>query len=207
MRTQEINTWVSNLSKSLGGVRRPVDPAPLLALHKQQDYTGMVRLIRDGMGISLPMRVGYVNSGGKASAPAWVEQIGSAGLFNPRALVHRQVTIFIRKSFLAEMPFHAVVVAFAHELSHVVLDGMGHALHNQEEAVDLTAMILGYRNFYTKETTVREVAISEAALRAWWEGMLRGDMRSIYAPLVNEKSYNLGYLSLEERQYAASLMQ
>jgi len=36
----------------------------------------------------------------------------------------------------------------AHELSHIVLSEIGHPLADSEEAVDLTAMLLGYRDIY-----------------------------------------------------------
>ena len=39
-------------------------------------------------------------------------------------------------------------MAVAHELCHVVLNGMRHPLQSQEEVVDLTAMMLGFRDFY-----------------------------------------------------------
>ena len=56
--------------------------------------------------------------------------------------------MFIKKSFLDEDRFEQVVMAIAHELSHIVLHGLNHPLRECEVAVDLTAMILGYRDFY-----------------------------------------------------------
>jgi hypothetical protein len=41
-----------------------------------------------------------------------------------------------------------VAIAIAHELSHVVLDSIRHPLFREEKAVDLTAMLLGFRRLY-----------------------------------------------------------
>jgi hypothetical protein len=54
----------------------------------------------------------------------------------------------LRKSFLRETSFEPVVLAIAHELSHIILDAIRHELRKQEEAVDLSAMLLGFRDFY-----------------------------------------------------------
>jgi len=57
-------------------------------------------------------------------------------------------TVFLSKSFLMRANFDQVVLAVAHEIAHIVLNGTNHALRDQETAVDLTAMLLGYRDFY-----------------------------------------------------------
>ena len=64
-------------------------------------------------------------------------------------------TIFLSKAFLAKASFEQVVMAIAHEMSHIVLSGLQHPLQSEETAVDLTAMLLGFRDFYIEgcETT------------------------------------------------------
>jgi hypothetical protein len=56
--------------------------------------------------------------------------------------------VFLRKAFLLKYKFEHVVMAIAHELSHIVLFRIRHPLEEVEVAVDLTAMLLGYGEFY-----------------------------------------------------------
>jgi hypothetical protein len=56
--------------------------------------------------------------------------------------------MFFRKSFLAASAYDQVAIMIAHELSHVVLDSIRHPLKRVEKAVDLTAMLLGFRHLY-----------------------------------------------------------
>jgi hypothetical protein len=135
-----IQSYLAQLRDSFGGARNPVSTDQLRALHARQDYPGMVRLVRDGMGLDVRIRVGLVNHGGSLDAPAWVS--------TPQTTLVTLITVFLRKSFLLESRFEVIVMAIAHELSHIVLNVNGHVLRECEEAVDLTAMLLGYRDIY-----------------------------------------------------------
>jgi hypothetical protein len=55
-----------------------------------------------------------------------------------------QATIYIRKDFLNQMPCEIVVFAIEHEMAHVVLNATGNLLRDNEKAVDLSAMLLGF---------------------------------------------------------------
>jgi hypothetical protein len=94
------------------------------------------------------------------------------------------------KTFLQQSKFEEVVSAIAHELSHIVLNGIGHPLREHEPAVDLTAMLLGYRDMYVFGCERHEVHVS------WgW-----------YSRLETHLHYKLGYLEPDEVRYAASLL-
>jgi len=88
-----------------------------------------------------------------------------------------KVTMFLRKQFVTAGTYQMLAAAVAHELSHVVLNSIGHPLRTEEEAVDLTAMILGYRDIYVETAFV-------------------GDQRR----------QQLGYLSSDEVRYAAAVI-
>jgi hypothetical protein len=62
------------------------------------------------------------------------------------------VTEPVRKSFLEQSPFDEVSMGIAHELSHLVLDSVKHPLRRCEKAVDLTAMMLGFRCLFATGT-------------------------------------------------------
>jgi hypothetical protein len=59
-----------------------------------------------------------------------------------------KLTMYLRKSFLVQSDYDEAAVAIAHELSHVVLESIGHPLREEEKAVDLTAMLLGFGLLY-----------------------------------------------------------
>lgn len=146
MRKALIKSYVDQLRASFGRVRLPIEEEKLRSLYDEREYRGMVCHIRSVLCLDVPIRLGLVNKGGLPNTPAWIEmpmQMFGVGLFGQRT-----VTMYIRKTFLAESVFEQVVLAIAHELCHIVLYGTGHVLAKQEEAVDLTAMLLGFRDFY-----------------------------------------------------------
>jgi hypothetical protein len=74
IRADEIQSYLAQLHGSLGGSRVPVSPIKLREFYDLQNYTGMVKLIRDGMKLDLRVRVALVNHGGPDHTPAWVER-------------------------------------------------------------------------------------------------------------------------------------
>ena len=148
IRADEIRSYLAQLHGSLGGSRAPVSPIELRELYDRQNYTGMVKLIRDGMRLGLRVRVALVNHGGPDRAPAWIERPDPSPRNGTPEFKRTIVTVFLRKSFLLRYKFEHVVMAIAHELSHIVLFRISHPLEKVEVAVDLTAMLMGYSEFY-----------------------------------------------------------
>jgi hypothetical protein len=198
-RTEKIRSYLNQLRGSLGAARAPVAPGRLREQYDAQDYTAMVKTIRDGMSLDLRVRVGLVTEGGIEKAPAWVEYPKPLPRFGTDAFKKTLVTVFLRKSFLAENDFESVVMAIAHELAHIVLFGIGHPLEEDEIAVDLTAMLLGYREFYLAGCH-REIRPKSAwehltkFFRQWLEGVERRTFQA------------LGYLKPEEVRFAAEIL-
>ncbi len=158
MRTDEapvvaedtIKAYLRQLQGSLPRAA-PIDSEPLYRLHAAGDYEGMLRFIRTAMNLEVRLRVGWVTSGGpkdKPNAPAWIELPAQMPHYGSAAFKNLTLTVFFRKSFLAARGYDEVAVAIAHELSHIVLDAIGHPLRREEKAVDLTAMLLGFRRLY-----------------------------------------------------------
>lgn len=148
MRRELLETQLHQLHKSLGGGCRPVARKQLWDLYNAKDYTGIVKFVRDSMNLDIRIRVGLANVGNRSSAPAWIEMPFPMPPFGTSAFKETLATLFLSKSFLGEANFDQVILAVAHEMSHIVLNGMNHALRQEETAVDLTAMLLGYRDFY-----------------------------------------------------------
>lgn len=157
----------------------------------------MVKVVRDGMGLQLRVRVGLVNQGGLSDAPAWVTRPNPMPRYGSAEFKQALVTVFLRKSFLRESKFEKIVMAIAHELSHVVLDSVGHTLRKCEEAVDLTAMLLGYRDFYVAGSEYREILPDSL-----WERFQRSLQRRFLG--AERRTFQfLGYLTPGEVYYAA----
>jgi hypothetical protein len=125
IRAEMIQSYIAQLRASLGGVK-PAGEGGLRELFGRQDYTGMVKVIRDNMGLDLRVRVGLVNEGGPAGAPAWVSAPKQMPRLGTAEFQRTLVTIFLRKSFVNSHHFEEVAIAIAHELSHIVLFGINH---------------------------------------------------------------------------------
>jgi hypothetical protein len=113
-------------------------------------------------------------------------------LYGTREFEQTEVMMYLRKSFLRDGFFESTVLAIAHELCHIVLDGIAHPLRRSEEAVDLTAMLLGFRDFY-----VTGCHITRRAPR---------QMTELHVSYTISTELRCGYLSPEEVKYAAIYM-
>jgi hypothetical protein len=198
-KADTILSYLNQLRSSLGNARTPVAPRPLREFYDTRNYAAMVKTVRDGMGLPMRVQVGLVNQGGPEKAPAWVSYPKPLPRLGTEAFKRTLVTVFLRKSFLAASEFESVVMAIAHELSHIVLFGIGHPLEEDEVAVDLTAMLLGYRDFYVagchREIRAKSVGQYLARFfRQWLEGVERRAFQT------------LGYLTPEEVRFAADLL-
>lgn len=203
MRTQEINAWAQSLITTFRGVRQPVDPTLLQELHKKKDYAGMLRAICKDLRLDMRLRVGYVNSGGPESAPAWVLCPVPMPLHGTQEFRSTLVTVYFRKEYLEQATFAMLVSSMAHEMSHVVLNGMRHVLRLQEEAVDLTAMILGYREFYLASVEPVTTGTATEGMQAFMQQL----NLIAFGPFeVEYEERSFGYLTAREMRYAASLM-
>ena len=147
VRTKLIESYIDRLRTTFGSIKSPIEEEKLRSLYDTYDYVGMVGYIKNILHLDIRLRLGLVNKGGP-DAPAWIETPMGMLMFTPAFRQSFIVTMYVRKSFLKDSTFEQLVCAIAHELCHVVLNTTGHPLRQQEEAVDLTAMLLGFRDFY-----------------------------------------------------------
>jgi hypothetical protein len=156
IRTFSLNGDVQpdfvNLVEKLSGwfnrLEPPVETATMRMYFAEQKYTELVGEIKKSMNLDMQLRVGYVSSGGPSDAPAWIMIPNQMPPFGTERFKELQLTMYLRKEFVQEMPFEVVATAIAHELSHVVLEATGHPMRKFEQMVDLTAMVLGYAEIY-----------------------------------------------------------
>jgi len=194
----DIQSYIGQLRLSLGNGRPAVSRKQLRSFFEANDYTGMVKFIRDSMNLDVRLRLGIANSGGPPNAIAWIPLPAQLPHFNSREFLTQKFTVFIKKSFLDEDRFEQVVMAIAHELSHIVLHGLNHPLRECEVAVDLTAMILGYRDFYLDGCEYLETR----PIRFW--PRFKHELRYAFSRTNMTRSVrSIAYLKPEEVAYAA----
>jgi hypothetical protein len=167
---------------------KPIATRQLEVLHAARDYKGMVRLIKRAMNVETDIRVVWVSEGeaGDASfrnSPAWIKLLKEMPPYGSEAFRQLRIDIFLRKSFLDQSQFDEISMCIAHELSHLVLESIGHPLRECEKAVDLTAMMLGFHKLFVTGTH-KEMRLNN-----------RIEIRE------------LGYLTLEEVREAARIIE
>jgi hypothetical protein len=182
----QILLWVQALMRSFGRARPAVNPDALRKLHANGDFDAMVALMKADFALKMRLRIGRVNSYGPENCPSWIEMPKEMPMYGTEAFRKTLVTMYIQKSFLKEAPCGSIVVAVAHELSHVVLNSTQHELRHKEPAVDLTAMLLGYLDFFLEDSFYTTC-----------------ETNPIYEITTTK---HIGYLTHEERGYAANLM-
>lgn len=206
LRDKMIRSHLEVLRASMSQVTTQIQSPLLRQLYEAHDYTGVVKFVRDSMKLKLRLRVGLVNRGDdpslpKKDAPAWVSLPVPMPPLNSREFEKTTATIFIRKSFLDCGRYESVIQAIAHEMAHIVLEGLRHPLRSEEPAVDLTAMWLGYRDIYVVGADYVEVG---APLR--FSEKLIAEFRRYRSGDQIRNYTSLGYLSPEEVCFAARQM-
>jgi len=109
-----------------------------------EDVTFVVHWVPDGAA----------NKGEQKDAAAWVEIPPKMPPYGSKAFKEMKIKVYFRKSFF-EQAYDLAAVVVAHEFSHVVLESIGHPLRRCEKAVELTAMLLGFRRLYRSAYTER----------------------------------------------------
>ena len=143
-----IPDYLQTLSQSFKP-RQAIDSKPLLPLWQRRDLIGMVRFIKNSLDLKkLKVTLGKVKDGGPEKAAAWIGYPNPIPMYGSSEFSEMSVTLFIRNKIIQNSSFELLVSAIAHELCHIVLNSIGHPLKESEKATDLTAMILGYHDFF-----------------------------------------------------------
>ncbi len=205
MRDQQIRKWITKLEHSFGEPRPLADVTELERLYRAHDYAGMVRSIKERFGLTTPVRFELSSSGAPIDkqgqrARAWCR-------INLRPFAFRKnrvldATVYCDTKRIVSGPLEAVTICMSHELSHIMLENTRHSLRRHEEAVDLMAMLLGYRKFYAIHAT--KVARAANSAEHFIDALMAGKNPPLTRDLYESR---VGYLSPEEIRYAARLMQ
>jgi hypothetical protein len=147
--TFDVKKYLHQLQQLLPYVP-PISERTIKSLHKAQDYKGIIRLIKRAMNIEDVIFVvhwvptGAANKGKHKDAVAWVEMPHNMPRYGSAAFKEMKINMYFRRSFF-EQAYDQAAIVVAHEFSHVVLESIEHPLRRCEKAVDLTAMLLGFR--------------------------------------------------------------
>ena len=192
-----ISGYLDDLTKSIGTIAPPIDDLALRDLYMEKKYPAMLGWIKKSMHLDL--RIGLrITQKSNGDALMWVETPAVMPPYGTDLFRRTQVVVNARRDVLETQPFQWIVASFAHELAHVVLFSIGHPLQNEEKAVDLTAMILGYEQFILvseQQTTKRKGSYWGTAT-----GLLFG---VVYLPGSETRTERLGYLSADEARAAS----
>lgn len=181
-RMAMIESHVKALKKSFGKMRLPIPESAFRELHAKKDYMGMINRVKKSMSLDMRHEFNIVDSGGPEGTEnfwAWIGLPASMPPVGTPAFRSMMLTLRIRKEFIQNAPYGTLVACLAHELSHVVLRATENSLFAVEEAVDLTAMLLGFQDYFIKYSFFRVDACT----------------------IIRR-----GYLTRDEYIYAASLM-
>src|SRR5262249_32009460 len=143
----KIKSHIDELVQSLGGgLVQSVETKTLKRLFRDENFPSMLGWIKNSMRLELRVGLRIVDGQGYKH-PMWIEWTDQMPAIGTTQFNNTRVVINATRNILSEQPFGWVVAGFAHELAHVVLTSIGHPLEDDEKAVDLTAMILGYDDF------------------------------------------------------------
>ena len=197
---------IAMLIRDLGGIRQEVDIAnnELRDRHRRGDIMGLVRLISDHMRLEFNFQV-YVVKDLVRKKKDWAAEIMiprdlfwyRKGRYYPSA-----IPMYIKSSVLRENPFEATVVVIAHELAHIALTWSGSRFQDDEVSVDLTAMILGYSQFFLNG---RRYSVMRTPAR----GSIMAFIDSVFGTSPNQKRLqwvSLAYLNESDAECAAALI-
>lgn len=169
--TFDVKKYLHQLQQLLPYVP-PIPVRSIKLLHKAKDHKGIIRLIKKAMNIEdVTFVVHLVPKGAaieKRNAAAWVEIPPNMPRYGSDEFKKMTIKMYFRKSFF-EKAYDEAAVVVAHELSHVVLEFIKHPLRRCEKAVDLTAMLLGFRRLcmsacYKEHRTGNTIELSNSRI-------------------------------------------
>ena len=145
-----VKAYLDRLREALPYVPA-ISTKEIKALHKTGDLGAVVKLIRATMNVGVRLTLHWTSGPAPShipNAPAWISLPPKMPYYGTPAFNEMKLDMFLLKQFARRLPYDQFAIMDAHELSHVVLDSIGHPLRRDEKAVDLTAMLLGFSRLY-----------------------------------------------------------
>lgn len=175
---EQVQEFYSSLEESFGKPKSPVDFGVMQYAFVDGGLKGLLSRVNQEMRLSAKLRLAKVRSGGP-SAPAWVELPKPMPVWGSSSFQKTTFTVFVRDSFVEQATLRTLVFCLAHELSHILLESVGHKFRNDEKCVDATAMHFGFAEYL-------------------YQSRLESTASSLKYTLSGGHVYTLSYLSDEE---------
>ncbi len=191
-----VDVYLAHLRKTLGGPQTPpsVHMAVLRCFHNDRDYRSMLSCMQRRLKLTLTIST-EMHLDEHPGCPAWIILDHPVPMYGTSEFTDSHATLHLRKKMIDPAPCETIIHLLSHELSHIVLFSTDNRLQRSEVAVDLTAMLLGYRGN-------RASSWSEYHTITRWNKLLR------YLRLPYKTMRNLiGSLSPEETEYAVSAIE
>lgn len=151
MRTVVLDYYLDQARELFGEPRKAVDQEKLLNRFKDQNYAGMMGAIQTSLELKVPLRIGWQRGPmPKQYAPIRVEGPDLSEI--RQTSTPRPYTVYLYKQVIGLMSFEMTVMGLAHLLTHLVLYHKQSPLVDDPAGVDVTAMLLGFHEFYTKQS-------------------------------------------------------
>jgi hypothetical protein len=117
-------------------------------LRGQPSYEGIRKLVEDSirkLGYPMPKFTAQDHEAMRNMhrIPAFVLRPPNLPLFGTPAFDQFTILLFVARNMLNQ-PAAQFIYGMAHELAHILLDGIRHPLRNIEQAIDLAVMVLGF---------------------------------------------------------------
>ncbi len=152
-RRLELKSIVEKLRISLPVVKK-IDDEKLRQFFNSQQYREMVSFMKNHMRIDCRILLKCMdgqnnvtqNGDHVRSTPAFVTLPEQFPLYGSTAYKNLQIKLTYYKAYAER--FHYFSMMIAHELSHIVLYSINHELKHNEEATDITAIMLGFETYF-----------------------------------------------------------
>lgn len=190
----DVRSYIDQLRRTLPYVQ-PIPVQDIRAMHRRGDLGGIVKLIRRTMNVNVRLTLHWTERV-RGGAAAWIELPEKMPYYGTAEFAKVEAHMYISKAFAKSEPYNKFAMTVAHEFSHVVLESLHHPLRDDEKAVDLTAMILGFSYLYrrsahvTARTGINSFStralgyLSESELNAACHLLLPAPMRVRHASLA-----------------------
>jgi hypothetical protein len=186
-----IRDYLDELHETFGAAA-PIDGRVLKSLYERQDYGAMLGWIKLSMRLDCPVGLRIVE-GPDENPPLWIEMPIPTPIYGSPAFRSTRFIVNARRAAL-NRSFPYAVAGFAHELSHIALSATQHRLRDDEKAVDLTAMLLGYQTFVGSA----EVTRSQGAVWSFLLMLALAPFGILFWRSPPRRTWRLGYLTRDE---------
>jgi hypothetical protein len=136
------------------GAKGPVDTREMWHAHHEKKYGEVLGAVLRSLQIDCHVVLAKVNRAPERYKydPAWFEVLLPLPHYGTRQFRETRITIHVWKQTLEQLSFTDLLHLYVHECCHILLLATQHKFANDERAVELCGMLLGYAEVYVNST-------------------------------------------------------